>query len=216
MKYSLVPLSELSSEEIARLAELHCRVMETLLRELGAAMVQHYYEAAKTDADSLGWIAKSPDGEILGWAMGSANPALLNRKLRQPAVFFVWQILTHPRAIGGLLRTMLSSSPANKLKTGEVELTYIGLAESARGKGLGQVLLLAFAKSARQAGYTRLALSVESDNLVAQRLYTRSGFQVKTSFREGRFERLRMQVELDALGKSAKSSPKNGSSAAIK
>jgi ribosomal protein S18 acetylase RimI-like enzyme len=52
----------------------------------------------------------------------------------------------------------------------------IGVAEETRGRGVGGALLLALLASARDAGYTRLVLSVDPLN-PAQRLYRRCGFR---------------------------------------
>jgi ribosomal protein S18 acetylase RimI-like enzyme len=52
----------------------------------------------------------------------------------------------------------------------------IGVAEDARGRGVGQGLLDALLAQARVAGFARLVLSVNPEN-PAQRLYRRCGFR---------------------------------------
>jgi len=200
MDYTFVPLSQLDSTGLTRLAALHSAVMHTLLADLGAPLVLHYYEVAQSDASVIGLCAISTSGEIDGWAMGSPDPSALNARLRQPASWFAGQMLrlgfSHPGALIDLLCALISSSDANQLGHGQLELTYIGVAERAQGQGLGKQLLAAFSAAARQAGYTSIALSVESDNPAAVALYTRCGFKVTKTFREGRFERQRMEHQL--------------------
>jgi GNAT superfamily N-acetyltransferase len=52
----------------------------------------------------------------------------------------------------------------------------IGVAEQARGRGIGGALLIALIAHARDAGYARLVLSVDPLN-PAHRLYERCGFR---------------------------------------
>jgi ribosomal protein S18 acetylase RimI-like enzyme len=200
MEYTFTPLSQLDPAGLARLAALHSAVMHTLLSDLGAPIVFHYYEVAQSDASVIGLCAISASGEIDGWAMGSPDPSALNARLRQPLTWFAGQMLrlsfSHPGALIDLLRALVSNSEANQLSPGQLELTYIGVAERAQGQGLGKQLLTAFSTAARQAGYTSIALSVETDNPAAVGLYTRSGFKVTKTFREGRFERLRMEYSV--------------------
>jgi ribosomal protein S18 acetylase RimI-like enzyme len=200
MEYTFTPLSQLDPAGLARLASLHSAVMHTLLADLGAPLVYHYYEVAQGDASVLGLCAISASGEIDGWAMGSPDPSALNARLRQPVSWFAGQMLrlgfSHPGALIDLLRALVSSSDANQLYPAQLELTYIGVAERAQGRGLGKQLLRAFSTAARQAGYSSIALSVETDNPAAVGLYTRCGFKVTKTFREGRFERQRMECQL--------------------
>ncbi len=204
MDITLTPLSQLDAAGLARLTALHCSVMHTLLVDLGAPLVLRYYQIAQNDPSVLGLCAISPDGEILGWTLGSPAPALLNARLRQPLgsssfsglPWFTAQVLrvafTRPIIFIELIRSALSASPINTIPAGQIELTYIGVATSAQGQGLGTALLTAFMDGARSAGFTSVALSVETDNPAAIALYTRSGFHITQTYSEGRFERHRM------------------------
>ncbi|MCX6078104.1 MAG: GNAT family N-acetyltransferase [Chloroflexi bacterium] len=200
MDNKLTPLSGLDAAGLQQLADLHCAVMQTLLSELGAPMVLRYYQLAQSNASALGLCTVSNLGTITGWAMGSPQPAALNASLRQPIGWFIGQILklafSRPGVLISLLRSLLSSSDPNRLSPGQIELTYIGVAPEAQGHGLGKTLLESFCESARQAGYTSIGLSVETDNLVAIQLYGRAGFKIAKTFHEGSFERHRMELSL--------------------
>ncbi len=202
-------ISQLDSPNLVRLAVLHQSVMHTLLSDLGLPVVRRYYEVCQHDSSVIGLCAISATGQFLGWAIGSPHPDAINASLRQPLAWFATQMLrlavTRPGALLQLAQSALhlhlpqvqmSTSDANVLRPGQIELTYIGVAESARGRGLGKALLAAFVEASRAAGYSSVALSVETDNPAAFALYTGASFRVKKSFREGRFERHRMELSL--------------------
>ena len=202
---NLTPLSQLGPSRLNDLAALHHATMHTLLADLGLPVVQRYYQICQRDPSVIGVCGISPlpmgvGAEILGWAVGSPHPEAINAQLRTPLPWFAGQMLrlalTRPGTLLQLAQSVLAPSEANALRPGQIELTYIGVAESARGQGLGKGLLIAFLKASRAAGHTSAALSVETDNPAALALYAQAGFKVTKSFREGRFERQRMELAL--------------------
>jgi ribosomal protein S18 acetylase RimI-like enzyme len=198
MDFTLVPLSKLDSASLDGLANLHQAVMHTLLSDLGFPIVRRYYQACQEDLTVIGLCAVSSGTEILGFAVGSPHPDALNARLRQPLGWFTGQMLrlalTRPRVFLQLVISVLSSSSQMETGPGAIELTYIGVAPSARGQGLGTAVLKAFAGAARAAGYRTIVLSVETDNPEAVALYTKSGFKITRTFTEGRFQRHRMEL----------------------
>ena len=82
------------------------------------------------------------------------------------------------------------------MKSGAIELTYIGVAPNQRNKGLGRKLLDAFIEASGLAGHRSIILSVETENAPAIALYERSGFKITQSFSEGRYKRHRMELVL--------------------
>ena len=64
-----------------------------------------------------------------------------------------------------------------RLAAGEAELLSLGLLPTARGLGLGQVLLDSLCTRLRALGVEELFLEVAVDNAAAQRLYRRRGFR---------------------------------------
>lgn len=197
MQYISIP--QLESSTLYDLATLHCTVMHTLLSELGLPVVRRYYEICQRDESVVG-ICAMDDGKCLGWAVGSPAPEQVNAQLRTPLGWFAGQMLTlavtRPAALMQLAQSVLSASDANALRPGQIELTYIGVAEFARGRGLGKGLLTGFLEASHAAGYASAALSVETDNPAAIALYTNGGFHITKTFREGRFERHRMEIVL--------------------
>lgn len=202
MAYTFIPLTELPAPALLQLADLHHQVMHTLLSELGLPLVRKYYQAAQKHTGNISLCAIDKNGKLCAWATGSANPSALNHSLRQPAAWFLWQIfsasLRKPSALLHLLGSLLADPTPNQLRPSQLELTYIGVSPQAQGKGLGTDLLGRFIHLAGQAGYSSIALSVETDNPAAIRLYTQSGFTITRTFHEGRFERHRMEYQIHA------------------
>jgi ribosomal protein S18 acetylase RimI-like enzyme len=195
----LIELSQLTEDDIKSLAALHRSVMHTLLSDLGFPFVLRYYQIARTDPKVIGSCAISSEGHLLGWAMGSPYPNRINAQLRSPFSWFVNQMLrvliTRPAVLWQLISSVLYNGQA-ELKSGAVELTYIGVTSNQRGRGIGRKLLHAFIEASRANGYHSIVLSVEKENAPAIRLYERAGFQIVHSFLEGRYQRHRMELTL--------------------
>ncbi|CAN5241055.1 ribosomal protein S18-alanine N-acetyltransferase [soil metagenome] len=63
------------------------------------------------------------------------------------------------------------------LRQPQADIQTIAVVESARGQGLGRVLMLRMIDLARERGATELFLEVRADNPVAQGLYHSLGFE---------------------------------------
>ncbi len=200
MDYELIALSRLDDEGVRRLAELHRSVMHTLLSDLGLPLVLRYYQAARAEPSVIGICAVSNTGDMLGWAMGSPYPDMINSRLRRPLTWFAFQMIrlgfTHPLVLWQLITSVLSSS-AQSVSRGSIELTYIGVAPSQRGKGLGSKLLDVFLEASRMAAHRTVLLSVEKENAPAIALYKKTGFKIIKTFSEGRYQRHRMELILE-------------------
>jgi ribosomal protein S18 acetylase RimI-like enzyme len=200
MDSHLVEFSQLTPEDLKRLAVLHHSVMHTLLSDLGLPIVWRYYQIAQQDSQTIGFCAISGSGEILGWAMGSPHPDRINARLRSPLTWFVLQMLritlTRPAVLWQLFSSVFSTSNSAVIKNDAIELTYIGVSSEQRGVGLGRKLLNAFIEASRSNGYRSVVLSVEKENLPAITLYERAGFRIIKTFSEGRYQRHRMELTL--------------------
>ena len=196
--HRIVPLAQLNKEQIKDLADLHLRVMHSLLTDLGLPFLERYYQIASGDSSVIGACALDADENLLGWAMGSPNPNQLNGRLRESLAWFILRLmrvmLINPKVIGQVLASVRSTSTV--MKPGTIELTYIGVDESVRKHGLGRELLNIFIAMSREKKYSSVELSVEADNAAAIALYTRLGFGITRSFKEGAFNRHRMELTL--------------------
>ena len=200
MDYRLIEFSQLTQEDLRRLAILHHSTIHTLLSGLGLPIVWRYYQIAQKDPEVIGICAVSPSGDMLGWAIGSPHPDRIHAQLRSPLTWFIFQMirvtLTHPVAVWQLISSVLFSSSQTDIKPGAVELTYIGVAARQRGRGLGNKLLRAFLEASRAKGYRSVVLSVEKENSSAISLYEKAGFKIVKTFSEGRYRRHRMELSL--------------------
>lgn len=200
MDHELVPLSQLDPDRLQRLAVLHHGVMKTLLSDLGLPIVLRYYQVVQSDPDVIGLCAVSDTGGMLGWAIGSPHPDMINARLRTPVVWFILQMVrltfTRPVVLWQLITSVLSSSSQADMKVGAIELTYIGTAAGQRGRGLGRELLNAFIEASRSKDYRSVLLSVEVDNVPAVAMYAKAGFEIIKTFSEGRYQRHRMELAL--------------------
>ena len=200
MDYELLGLSQLDDNGVKRLAVLHYSVMHTLLSDLGLPMVLRYYQVARDDPAVVGLCAVSPSGDMLGWALGSHHPDLINSRLRTPFTWFLSQMLRltliHPLVLWQLISSVLGSSGQPDMKSGAIELTYIGVASNQRNKGVGRELLKAFIEASHMAGHRSVVLSVEMENAPAIALYEKIGFKIVQTFSEGRYKRHRMELVL--------------------
>jgi ribosomal protein S18 acetylase RimI-like enzyme len=207
---NIIPISHLPLEALPALADLHAATMPTLLTELGRDFILRYYYLAQIDSAVIALVVinnsttehalRTKHYAPIGYVLGSSNPSSLNARLRSPFPWFAAQMLklafSRPGVLLQLAQSVLTASEANSLKPGQIELTYIGVAPQARGQGLGKTILAAFVESAHAAGYTSVALSVETDNPAAIALYTKFGFTITQTFREGRYHRHRMEYSL--------------------
>ena len=197
-EHRFVKLAELDDEGLRQLAVLHHSVMHTLLSDLGLPFVLKYYQAARSDLSVLGVCATDASNTIIGWSIGSPHPAVVNAKLREPLAWFMTQLMQvavrRPVVLKQLISSILSSSA--QMEQGALELTYIGVAASFQGKGLGRALLSRFVEESRAKGYHSVVLSVEDENKAAVALYEKYGFHITRSFAEGRFQRHRMELTL--------------------
>lgn len=198
MTYNVIALAQMSSDQIRNLARLHRRVLHSLLSDLGAPFLERYYRLARADSSVIGMCALSAEGNPLGWVVGSPQPEQIARRMSEARGWFIIYMLrvlvTNPKTIWQV--AVSSSSASVPLKPGAIELTYLGVDESTRKKGLGRELLSAFIEAARGKGFTSVELSVEAGNAAAIALYTRAGFRVARSHMEGAFDRHRMELIL--------------------
>lgn len=198
MDHNLILLSRLNDDQIEQLARLHHRVMHSLLTDLGLPFVERYYQIARADSSVIGVCAVEDGGNPLGWAIGSPKPNQVTRRMSEAPLWFIVQMLRASIARPKMILQLAASarSLSVEMKEGAVELTYIGVDESARKQGLGQALLNAFVETAREKKFSSVELSVEADNADAIALYTKAGFEIAASFKEGAFDRHRMELKL--------------------
>jgi ribosomal protein S18 acetylase RimI-like enzyme len=201
MEITLQPLNQCTSETLKLVARLHHEVMPTLLSDLGIPFVERYFQAAAVDATVIGMAALLPDGSTpAGYVIGCPRPERLMAKVKTPLPWFIRQILallfSRPAALLQLAISAMTIQGQMGNDPTVIEVSYLGISPKARGMGLGENLMRTFLEACRQAGYRAVVLSVEIENKAALAMHTKVGFQVKKTFREGRFKRYRMEILL--------------------
>ncbi len=91
---------------------------------------------------------------------------------------------------GGLWRGLALSLLERKERPGELLMDGICVAEAARGRGVGTLLLAAVEAEARRSGTRRIRLDVIDTNPRARALYERQGFRRVAERRMGPLGRL--------------------------
>lgn len=184
---------------LSRLANLHTTTMETLLSELGEGIVRRFYLNASKDPKVIGLCALK-NGNLVGWAMGCADPSGLFKKLAHQPIWFLAQLakvsITRPNAIAHLIGTLFQPGD-DELGPNDCELTYIGVDPKYTRQGIGFSLLVSYCNEARSRGFQRVLLSVEHANSAAIALYKSFGFTILREYQEGHFSRYRMCLLLD-------------------
>lgn len=201
MEITIQPLRQSNPEQLALVARLHHAAMPTLLSDLGIPFVERYFQAAAADPTVIGMVALLPDGcTPCGYVIGCPRPDRLMAQLRSPFLWFARQILrllfTCPPVLFQLVVSAFSIQGQMRDDPSVIEVSYLSISPEARGAGLGVRLMLTFLEACRQAGYRAVALSVETENQAAVAMHKKVGFQVKKTFREGRFTRYRMDILL--------------------
>jgi ribosomal protein S18 acetylase RimI-like enzyme len=197
MECQIIPIQQLTNEQVAELAKLHHAMLHSLLAELGLPFVERYYRIAGKDDSAIGFCALSENGELLAWVVGSSKPEQVNGQIREPLTWFIPQLMRVLLKRPSLIQQLLISarSKSFELKPDCIELVYLGVSPYARKHGLGMELIKVFAEASVES-FRSISLSVEKENANAIRLYTRAGFVITDTFVEGKFRRHRMEKRI--------------------
>ena len=200
MKYSLHPIHEIDPALIAPMAKLHQSALHGLLSEMGYPFVYRYFQLCVEDSSVIGFHALSETSDLIGYVVGTPKPEELNSRLTKPLSWFAGQCLrllfTHPRVLWQAVVSSLTLSKQMSDETGAIEVVYMSVDPAARGQGLGRVLMRAFHDASREAGYKRVTGSQELENKVSINLLYSMGYRVKYFFREGGYDRQRIELIL--------------------
>ena len=85
------------------------------------------------------------------------------------------------------------------LREPQADIQTIAVAETARRKGLGRVLMLRLVAEARERGATHVFLEARADNPAAQALYGQLGFEriaVRPRYYQGRIDAVIMRLKI--------------------
>ena len=200
MKYSLYPIQQIDPTLIVPMAKLHESALRILLSDMGYPFVLHYFQAAVKDPFVIGFYAMSEANTFIGYVIGTPKPDELNSQLTKPRLWFLGQCLrllfTRPNVLWQAIVSSLTLSKQVASETDSIEVVYMSVDPQARGKGLGRALMKAFHDASREAGYKRVLGSQEVENDTSIGLLSSMGYKVKYTFREGQYNRQRIELIL--------------------
>lgn len=200
MKYTLHRFRQIDPALLPAVARLHQSALRILLSEMGYPFVLRYFQAAFQDPAVVGFYALSESDEVIGYVVGSPHPEAINSQLTKPVPWFVGQCLrllfSRPRVLMQAVISSLTLSKQVASDSDAIEVIYMSVDPKARGHGLGRALMQAFHDASHASGYKRVTGSQEVDNDVSIKLLTSMGYQVKYTFREGRYHRQRIELIL--------------------
>ena len=192
-------IERLTLRDVDGVAALHGESLRGLLTRLGPRAMRAYYTACAESASATGFVVRGHDG-LEGFVLGSADPAELRREVigRKPRRFLTGValgVLRRPGTLRWLVRGFRGPDSGRYDNTCP-ELTYLAVAPSHRGHGVGRQLVEAFSNAMRAADRTRYELSVDADNREAERFYQRLGFVRVGEYDEFGIRRLRYALTL--------------------
>lgn len=198
--FTLYPFSQIDPSLLPDVARLHESALPILLSKMGYPFVLRYFQAAANDESVIGFYALSETGRLIGYVVGSPRPDQINSQLTRPRLWFIGQCLrllfTRPSVLAQAVISSLTLSKQVADKENAIEVVYMSVDPSARGQGLGRALMQAFHDASRAAGYKWVTGSQELDNDVSIHLLTSLGYKATYTFREGRYHRQRIELEL--------------------
>lgn len=116
------------------------------------------------------------DGQVVGVIIAFPGKSIgkLNRR-------FAWLVMKQYRLRGklALIKRGFSDLFVKEADKDEFHLAHLAVKPRYRGKGVGGKALSYFDERAKQAGYTKVSLTVDIENKDASRLYERHGYQTR-------------------------------------
>lgn len=192
-----VTVRQISAEEkqnIERVVQIHLDTFTGFfLTFMGRGFLRQMYGCycCHTPSGLLG--AFDEQGQLLGFAAYSGDMSgLYKYMLRKRLIPFAWYslgaFLRKPKVFLRLIRAFLKPSES-KREEAYVELSSIGVAPAAKGRGIGSRLLAHVKQITDDSRYAYVALETDArNNESANRFYRKNGFTLVRTYetREGR------------------------------
>lgn len=186
-----VTLERMPPTAITEVATLfRATIPGALVARLGHRLLERFLEFLELQADAGVWIARAEDGRIVGFLCGVLDrPAVyarLVRSLRLPLLVATLKNAWNPAVLNWFRHALLARlRPQTAPVTPErprAELLAMGVAEGARGQGVGAQLVGAFEAQLRAWGCCGdYLILTDVSNEPARRLYTRLGAREVTA-----------------------------------
>jgi len=189
-RYSAQPVTGLvvermSPQTVGPTADLfRTTIPDALVTQLGRRLLLEFLRFLESQPDAGVWVARGADGSVVGFLAGVLDrPGVytrLTRVLRFPLVRAIVQNAWKPSVLNWF-RLALLARLRSKMETGaqerpSAELIAMGVADAARGQGIGARLVTAFEAQLRAWGYAGdYVILTGIGNETARRFYERLG-----------------------------------------
>jgi GNAT superfamily N-acetyltransferase len=193
-------IREITPALLADLARLHQAEDTGLLSDLGYEVVLRYYEGALKDERVIGFYALSEANKLIGYNIGSPDPAALTSRLTEDKFWFFRHVLRLMFVdLIVFLQLLISSATVQNQMEGEsesIESIYLTVDPSLRGQGIGRKIEKVFIQACREAGYKYIVGSIQTYNASSVAMTASNGFKIEKTFREGFYKRYRIRLTL--------------------
>lgn len=199
MQHSFHPLRSIPIDLLPRIAKIQLGDAG-LLSRLGYPFVLRYFENAIKDEHAFGFFAQDDEtGEIMGFSLASPEPSSLTSKLTEDRGWFIGNILkvlfTRPIVFFQMLISSVTIR-GQMYEPNTIECVYFTVDPKYRGRGLGRSLQKSLMDEGRKRGYKKIYASVETWNIASLKATQANGLKIVKTFREGIFQRHRLESEL--------------------
>ena len=197
-----ITVVSIQEKDISEVALLQKSVFKGYLNaRIGLPYVRAFIGWFQKSEEAIALCAIDEPGTILGFVVGApANySAALNREVLLPAaagillrpwIFFDshFRSVVAGRLSGMMSRASFNNKPASaaafSLPEPMFSLVGIGVHTAARGKKIGEGLMIVFEKEAAARNAKSMRLSVYADNVAARKLYEKVGWKPSENPRE--------------------------------
>ena len=171
----------IKSKHSFQVANLHIQGISTgFISSLGHDFVAALYEAIAEDENSFGFVAVE-DGKVLGFVAFSANLSRLYKyvvlKKGLKFAFILARKMTSLKVFRKVWDNIFYPNKMKKMELPDAELLSIVVAEEGRGKGIAAQLIEKSFDQCQKRGIKRVKVLVAADNLPANNLYKKCGFE---------------------------------------
>lgn len=191
---SQLQIRPLTSADLTLVASVHLSAFpDSALAALGLEPVRRYYEWQLTGPHEVLAIGAWCDGEFAGFCFGGQFRGAMSGFLQRNRIYLAWRVLTHPwLAFSPLFRDRLKSGlsiyrrfrpstkspePPKPAAHKQFGILAIAVNPNFQGCGVGRKLMLVCETAARERNFTRMQLSVNTENFQAIKFYESLGWQ---------------------------------------
>jgi ribosomal protein S18 acetylase RimI-like enzyme len=158
------------------------------LESLGKKFLRQLYRAFLIEPSGLCLVAIERD-HVVGFVVGTTQPeGFFRRLLRSRWHAFLLAgaagLALHPIRVGKKFSSALRYQGERPADVPNASLlSSIGMAPSARGKGIGRILISTFCEKAQEAGVSTVFLTTDRDeNNAVNQFYLSNGFKLHNAF----------------------------------